>query len=112
MNTELGNKIEGLLNELGFSEDEKAYFYISTMQYVSRELDDLFDEILTDEDFDTLEQMDDPDQIEAYLAEKVKDTTGKDVNELSDELMHEYLEKVQEVGIKELMSNQPEPSDS
>lgn len=107
MNTELGAKIEQLLDRLNMTEDEKAYFYLSIMQYVSQELERLIDGVLTDQDLDHLETLDDEKEADAYIDAQVVSKMGKSVQELSDELLREVLERAQVEGIKELLEDIP-----
>lgn len=107
MNTELGAKIEQLLNRLNMTDDEKAYFYMSMMQYVSQELDKLIDGVLTEQDWDTLDTLDNEEEVEKYIDNIINAKTGKGVQELSDELLREVLERAQVEGIKELLEDIP-----
>ncbi len=110
MNAELNEKIEQLLNQLEMTEEEKAHFYMSTVQFVTRELETLISEILTDEDLQHLEQIDDEKEANAYIDAQVKNKMGQSTQDISDEILRELLERVQIEGIKELLENLPTPT--
>jgi hypothetical protein len=107
MNTELGKKVEELLNRLNMTDDEKAYFYMSIMQYVSQELEKMVDEVLTEEDLEKLEDFVSEQEAEEYINSRMMEEMDKSVQELSDEILREVLERAQIEGIKELLGDIP-----
>lgn len=98
MSTVLAKNVENLIDKLGFSKEEKEFFIIMAMEYVGREMSELVERILTDDDLEKMEKMQTDEEREKYIAQRVKEDTGKEAQAISDEMMVRYLQNVEEQG--------------
>lgn len=97
-------KLEQLFDKLGMDQNERDAFYLTIMQYVGQETHAIIEGVLTEEDWDYLENCDE-DAAAEYIDQRVKKETGKYPQEISDEVMRQVLERAQVEGIKELLNH-------
>ena len=104
-NTHLTEKINELLDEFGATDDEKTGIYLLAMEFVARMLSDFVETNLTEDDAKFLDKVDDEDEARIYIERRIKEETGRNMAEVSDELLALYLQEVQTAGYKEILKS-------
>lgn len=104
-NNILITKLEELFNKLDMSQNERDTFYIAVMEYVGKQISEMADDILSDDDYEKIDQMEDEEEAHAYIAQRFTQEIGKTPDEMSEELTRNLLERAQIEGIKELLTH-------
>ncbi len=99
----IAEKVEEVFKKLGATDEEIAKFYLLAMEVVTREMSKLIEDVLTENDTLYLKDLENENEINDYIKQRLIESMGKDPQEISDEILSEYLREVQERGYKELL---------
>ena len=102
-NSYLTEKVDDLLKEFGATDEEKTAIYLLAMEFVARMLNEFVETNLTKEDAKYLDDVKDEDEARIYVERRIKEETGRNIAEVSDELLGMYLQEVQTAGYKEIL---------
>lgn len=102
-NSYLTEKVDDLLKEFGATDEDKTAIYLLAMEFVARMLNEYVENSLTSEDAKYLEKLKDEDEARIYMERRIKEETGRNIAEVSDELLGMYLQEVQTAGYKEIL---------
>lgn len=89
--TELGKRLEKVFDQLHMDKMEREQVFMMLMEQVGREMADIQEALLSEEDWELLDSMESQEEQEDFLGRRIQEEIGKDPQEISNEIMEEAI---------------------
>jgi len=103
--TYIVEKLEDIFNQYGATEEERAGFYMIAMETVARQMDELMNGVLNEDDMQILEGIEDKEESKMYIEQRFQEEVGRAPQEVSDELFGRFLQEAQTRGYKRMIED-------